>query len=80
MATIEKLGWIGLILTLLIAVAAVIIQPIYDKAVETQQEIEEIQFEDPSASLPVYYAFENRGVLDGDNRKAQMVTNMAHNV
>lgn len=47
MTTIEKLGWIALVLTLIVAVAAVIIQPIYDKAVDTKREIEEIQFEDP---------------------------------
>lgn len=60
MTSIEKLGWIGLILTLLVAVAAVIIQPIYDKAVETQQEIENIEFEDPStSSLNINYAMDN---------------------
>lgn len=46
MLTLEKVGWIAVILGLIIAVTAAIVVPIYDKAKEQSTEIDNIQFEE----------------------------------
>lgn len=53
MDTVEKLGWIALVLVLLVAVANVIIEPIYSKAKDQQREIDSLDFEDPADSSSI---------------------------
>ncbi len=50
--TLNQIAWIALSLALIVAVGAVIIQPTYEKAKEQQQEIENIEWEEPNGFLP----------------------------
>jgi hypothetical protein len=49
--TLNQVAWIALSLALIVAVGAVIIQPTYDKAKEQQQEIENIEWEEPTGFM-----------------------------
>jgi len=49
--TLNQVAWIALSLALIVAVGAVIIQPTYEKAKEQQQEIEDIEWEEPTGFL-----------------------------
>lgn len=50
MTTTEKLGWLIVTIGLLVAVAAIIITPILDKADDSKDEIEDIKFESGSGT------------------------------
>ncbi|MDI6707371.1 MAG: hypothetical protein QME73_14135 [Bacillota bacterium] len=50
--TLNQVAWIALSLALIVAVGAVIIQPTYEKAKEQQEEIENIEWEEPTSYLP----------------------------
>ena len=45
MLTLEKIAWVAIVLGLVIAVTAVIVKPIYNKADEQGKEITDIKFE-----------------------------------
>lgn len=45
MLTLEKVGWIAVILGLIIGVTAAIVVPIYNKAKDQSTEIDSIQFD-----------------------------------
>ncbi|WP_026895933.1 hypothetical protein [Clostridiisalibacter paucivorans] len=74
MDTVEKLGWIALVLVLLVAVANVIIEPIYSKAKDQQREIDSLDFEDPadaSSIQKIDHHLAKMGVsIYGDTREA----------
>lgn len=74
MDTLEKVGWIAIVLALLVAVAAVIIQPIYNKAVEQKDSINAIEFDtsskDTSLDEDLYLFSIEEGGNFGDYREA----------
>ena len=45
MLTLEKIAWVAIVLGLVIAVTAVIVKPIYNKADEQGKELNKIKFE-----------------------------------
>lgn len=72
MLTLEKVGWIAVILGLIIAVTAAIVVPIYDKAKDQGESIEGIEF-DVSYRYEMYLTERNvlmEGVLYDANTRA----------
>lgn len=77
MTTMEVLGLIAIVLTLLLAVGAVIMLPIYNKAVEQKNEIERFEFNPPTGSTNKNYEF----ALGGQNdyyRENLLASDMAN--